>query len=119
MTEGVDDLVQRGLAGGSVGVAVGGDDALVDAPGGLDLDVVLVGEDGGEPVVLSVGEQLCPGAQDPADAVERVPGTSVVPAGFLLDSLPAPFRASPASATTWKGSITATAVGRASAAADL
>jgi hypothetical protein len=38
----VDRLAQLGLAGGAVGVAVGGDDALVDAPRCLDLDVPVV-----------------------------------------------------------------------------
>ncbi len=40
------------------GFAVGGDDALVDAPGRLDLDVRLNGEHDSEPLVLPVGEQL-------------------------------------------------------------
>ncbi len=68
-TEG-DELGERGrdaggeggLAGGPVGVSVGGDDALVNAPARLDLDVGLDREDSGELVVLAVGEQLCPGA---------------------------------------------------------
>lgn len=37
------------FGGGAVGVAVGAGDALVNPPGGLDLGVVLVGEDHGEP----------------------------------------------------------------------
>ena len=35
---------------GSVGFAVGGDHPLVDAPGGFDLDVLVGGEQGVEPV---------------------------------------------------------------------
>jgi hypothetical protein len=57
-----DDLLQLGLRGGSVRVAVGSDDALVDAPGRLDFNVRLGGEDRNRSLVLSVGEQLDPGA---------------------------------------------------------
>jgi hypothetical protein len=80
---------ESGLAGYAVGVSVGGDDALVDAPGGFDLDVRVVGEDGGEPLLLAVGKQLGPGAQEPADPVERVPGATPVPARLLLQALAA------------------------------
>ena len=37
-------------------MAVGGDHALVDAPGGLDLDVLIGAEQGGQPGLLFVGE---------------------------------------------------------------
>ncbi len=84
VAEGVNDVRQGGLAGLAVGVSVGGDDALVDAPGRLDLEVGVVGEGGGEALVLSVGEQVGPGAQHPPDPVEGVPGASAVTAGFLL-----------------------------------
>ena len=40
-------------------------------------------------VLLSVGEQVGAGAQHAADAVERVTGAAAVPAGLLLDALPA------------------------------
>jgi hypothetical protein len=39
-----------------VGFAVGGDHALVDAPGGLDLDVLVGGEQGFQSLLLLVGE---------------------------------------------------------------
>jgi len=103
----------------AVGLAVGGDDALVDPPGRFALDVGLDGDHGGEPLALSVGEQLGPGAQDPPDPVERVPGATAVAAGGLLESLTAAVQGIPGGATTWKRSITVTAAGRASAAADL
>jgi len=51
--------------------------------------VGLDGDHGGEPLALSVGEQLGPGAQDPPDPVERVPGATAVAAGGLLESLTA------------------------------
>ena len=37
---------------GAVGFSVGGDHALVDAPGRFDLDVLVDGEKGGQPVPL-------------------------------------------------------------------
>lgn len=52
----VDDLREFGFPGGAVGVAVGGDDALVDAPGGLNLDVRFVGKGGVQPLPLLVGD---------------------------------------------------------------
>lgn len=39
-----DDGGEGGFGGGAVGVAVGGDDALIEQPGGLHLDVSVVGE---------------------------------------------------------------------------
>ena len=45
---------------GSVG-AVGLDEALVDAPGGLDHGVAIIGEQGLETPGLGVGEQVGPG----------------------------------------------------------
>ena len=50
-------------ARGWVGVLVGGDHPLVDAPGGLDLDVLIDSEQGGQAVGLLVGEQLGAGMQ--------------------------------------------------------
>ena len=55
--EGVDHGLQLGAAGGSVGVSVGAEDALVDRPGGLDLNVGVDGEQGVEALVLSLGKQ--------------------------------------------------------------
>ena len=42
--EGVDDRGQHGLAAGAVGLAVRGDDVLVDAPGNQDWQVVVISE---------------------------------------------------------------------------
>jgi hypothetical protein len=44
-------------------VPVGGDHPLVDAPGGLDLDVLIDGEQGRESGGLLVGEQVGTGVQ--------------------------------------------------------
>jgi hypothetical protein len=85
----VDDRLQFGFRGGAVAISLGGDDALVDAPGGLDLHVLVVGEHRGQACALLVGEQVGAGAQHPADAVERVTGAAAVPARVLLDALAA------------------------------
>jgi len=39
---------------------------LVDAPGGFDLDVIVAGEQGSEPVLLPVGEEVGAGVQGAA-----------------------------------------------------
>jgi len=54
----VDDLLNGLPAGGTVGVAVGVDDPLVDAPGGLDCGVLVGLEQGLDPGLLLVGEQV-------------------------------------------------------------
>jgi hypothetical protein len=82
-----DDLCQCSLRGGPVRVVVGGHDALVDAPGGFDFHVPLVGEHCIESLALLVGEQFGAGAQYSADAVERIAGAASVSAGVLLDPL--------------------------------
>jgi hypothetical protein len=53
-------------------VPVGGDHPLVDAPGGLDLDVLIDGKHGRESGGLLVGEQACTGVQGSPGTVERV-----------------------------------------------
>jgi len=54
------DRLDHGLhqlpAAGLVGFAVGGDDALEDPPGRLDLDVLVGREQAGQPPALPVGE---------------------------------------------------------------
>ena len=72
-----------------VGVAVGGDHGLVDAPGHLDLDVVSGGEQGLDAGALSVGEQAGAGVQGPSGPVERVPCAAAVTVQVLLDPAPA------------------------------
>lgn len=84
----VDDLLELDLACLSVTISVGGDDALVDAPGRLDFDVAFVGKHRLQPLPLAVGEQIGAGAQHPADAVERVTVPSFIPAyDFTLSEL--------------------------------
>lgn len=61
--ERLDQLDHQLAARGPVGVPVGGDHPLVDAPGGLDLDVLIDGEQGRESGGLLVGEQVGTGVQ--------------------------------------------------------
>ena len=85
--QGVDDRDHHGLAASPVGVAVGGDDALVDAPGHLDREVVVVGEHRFQPCLLAAGEQRKAGAQGAPHPVERITGAAAMPARGLLDAL--------------------------------
>lgn len=73
----------------SVGLPVGADHALVDAPGRLDLDVLLDAEQRGQPLPLPVGEEVGAGVQRPAGAVERVALSAAVTVQVLLDPPPA------------------------------
>ena len=105
------------------GVVVDLADALVDAPGELDLAVrVTSGQMRVQPGGLPGGEVLDAGEQGAPDPVERVVLVPATAQGGLLS--PAPDRprkrgdpqsmACPASLTTWKASSTAIASGRAS-----
>jgi hypothetical protein len=71
------------------GFAVGGDHALVDPPGHLDLDVGIGGEQVVQSVLLLVGEQVGAGVQSSARAVEGVVLAATVPVDVLLDPAPA------------------------------
>ena len=73
-----DERLHAGAAVGSVGFAVGGDHALVDAPGRLDLHVVLDVEQQGQALALAVGEQVGAGVQGPSGPVERIAGAPAV-----------------------------------------
>lgn len=66
----IDQLGHQLLPDRAVRLAVGLDHPLVDAPGGLDLDVGVVDEQGVESVDLTVGEQPRPGVQGAAGLVE-------------------------------------------------
>ncbi len=73
--------------------------------------MVLIAEQGGQPLLLAVGEQVGAGVQGAAGAVERVGAAAAVAVQVLLDPTPAAVQASPASRTTWKGSSTAVVSG--------
>ena len=70
---------------GSVRFAVGGDHALVDAPGRFNFDVVVAGEQRVQSLCLLVGEEVGAGVQGPPGGVEGVCGAAAVPTGVLLD----------------------------------
>jgi hypothetical protein len=70
--ERLDQLDHQLAARGWVGVPVGGDHPPVDAPGGLDVDVLIDGEQGGESGGLFVCEQVGTGVQGSPGTVERV-----------------------------------------------
>ena len=59
--QGVDEPLHQVLSQARLLGAVGLDEALVDAPGGLDRGVALIGEQGLETPGLGVGEQAGPG----------------------------------------------------------
>jgi hypothetical protein len=84
--ERLDQLDHQLAARGWVGVPVGGDHPLVDAPGGLDLDVLIDGEQGRESGGLLVGEQVGTGVQGSPGTVERVVLTAAAAAGGLLNA---------------------------------
>ena len=75
---------------GPVGFAVGGDHALIDGPGGFDLDVLIDGEQRVEACALLVGEQVAASVQDPPCAVEGVGGAAAVAVEVLLGAASAP-----------------------------
>ena len=61
LPQGVDEPLHQVLSQTRLLGAVGLDEALVDAPGGLDRSVALVSEQGLETPGLGVGEQVGPG----------------------------------------------------------
>ena len=87
----------------------GVDSVLVDASRGLESDMAFVGEHLGEPVLLSLGQELSPGSGYASDTVERVTRAASTPQGFLLDALAAvPCRGN----RRGRGPITVTALGQ-------
>jgi len=71
---------------------------LQDPPGGLDLDVVLVGEQCGEAFALPVGEQVGAGVQGPPGPVPRVAREPAVAVELELDPAPAAVQSIPSEA---------------------
>ncbi len=91
----VDHSLHHLLAALLVGFPIGGDDALVDAPGRFDLDVLVAGEQCCQACALLVGEEIIPGVQGAARTVEGVTRAATVPSRGLLDALPAPIVLTP------------------------
>ena len=99
----VDELDHQLTSCAAVFVPVGGDHPLVDAPGRLDLDMVVSGEQGGQPVTLFVGEEVSAGVQGPPGPVERVGLAATVAVDVLLDAAPAGVQGVPGQANDVKG----------------
>ena len=72
LLQGVDEPLHQVLSQARVLGAVGLDEALVDAPGGLDRGVAIISEQGLETLGLGVGEQAGPGVQGAPGPVEPV-----------------------------------------------
>ena len=72
LLQGVDEPLRQVLSQARLLGAVGLDEALVDAPGGLDRGVAIISEQGLETLGLGVGEQAGPGVQGAPGPVEPV-----------------------------------------------
>ena len=72
LPQGVDELLHQVLSQTRLLGAVGLDEALVDAPGGLDRSVALISEEVLQALGLGIGEQTSPGQQDAPGPVEPV-----------------------------------------------
>ena len=70
--QGVDEPLHQVLSQARLLGAVGLDEALVDAPGGLDRSVALIGEEVLQALGLGIGEQAGPGQQSAPGPVEPV-----------------------------------------------
>lgn len=84
--QGVDDGAHQRAALGVVFMAVGGDHALVDAPGGLDRGVLVDGERHLNTSGMLVGKQAGAGVQGPPSWIERVARSAAVAVQILLNS---------------------------------
>jgi hypothetical protein len=73
----------------AVGLAVGADHPLVDAPGRLDLDMSIGRERVAQPLALPVGQQGGAGVQGAARLVQRIVLAAAVAVQVLLDPAPA------------------------------
>ena len=72
LPQGVDEPLHQVLSQARVVGAVGLDEALVDAPGGLDRSMAIISEQGLETPDLGIGEQAGPGQQSAPGPVEPV-----------------------------------------------
>ncbi len=89
VTDRVDHRFHHGLAGLSIVGPVGGDDALVDAPGRLNLHVRVAVEQRVQSVLLLVGEEVATGVQGSAGSIERISDMPAMAESVLLNALSA------------------------------
>ena len=85
LPQGVDEPLHQVLSQARLLGAVGLDEALVDAPGGLDRGVAIISEQGLETPGLGVGEQAGPGVQGAPGPVELVTRSAPPPYDRPLD----------------------------------
>ena len=85
LSQGVDEPLHQVLSQACLLGAVGLDEALVDAPGGLDRGVAIISEQGLETPGLGVGEQAGPGVQGAPGPVEPVTRSAPPPYDRPLD----------------------------------
>ena len=115
--QGVDFGLHQGLTHVRVGRPVGVDNVLVDAPGDLERDVLLTGEQVEDPVLLTWREQARAGVQHPAGLVQGIRGTPAPVVEFLPGAPSALIESITGKVYDGKGSMTALASGSSSAAA--
>lgn len=77
------------LRGSAIGVEVCLHDQLIDAPGNVDRGMLVDSEHAVQTVALAIGERVRTGSEDSADPVKGIPRSTAMPAGDLLDPLPA------------------------------
>lgn len=82
----VDQLLHQCLSRRPVGVPVGNDHPLVDAPGRFDLDVLFVREQAQQVFALPVDEECFAGVQGAAGAVGPVTGTASTSERVAMDA---------------------------------
>ena len=86
LLQGVDEPLHQVLSQTRLLGAVGLDEALVDAPGGLDRGVAIISEQGLETLGLGIGEQAGPGQQGAPGPVEPVTRSAPPPCDRSLDA---------------------------------
>ena len=85
LLQGVDEPLHQVLSQARVLGAVGLDEALVDAPGGLDRGVAIISEEVLQALGLGIGEQTSPGQQSAPGPVEPVTCPAPPPCDRPLD----------------------------------
>ena len=86
LPQGVDEPSHQVLSQSRVLGAVGLDEALVDAPGGLDRSVAIISEQVLQALGLGIGEQTGPGQQGAPSPVEPVTRPAPPPCDRPLDA---------------------------------
>lgn len=96
--EGPDQPLQALASGGAVLAPVRGDHLLIGSPGDFDRRMLLIGEQGVQPVPLLLRQQVDPGGQGLPCSVERIAFAAPALEGLALDPAPALVEALPGEA---------------------